>query len=730
MRKFLVELKRRHVFRVGTVYLVAAWLTIQVATTVFPILRFPAWSITAVVIAAIVGFPVTLVIAWALDLTSEGVVVTDEPHRRVRLPWLRPAIALVVILIAMGSGYAFYLRVRPSDAPRAPSVAIFPFVVEGSPSLNYLGEGIVNLLSTSFNGLGTMRSVDPTTLLGALSERERSRVTREVAQRIAEKMGASSFIIGQIEGDADRVDITATLYDVDAKEAPASSRVRGREAEILDKVDELAGLLITEGMRDQASRLSHVAAITTNKLSALKLYLMGEAEYREARWPTAMSFFSRAVAEDTTFALASYRLAVAADWASQFDTARAAVQRSLRHAQRLSNHDRDLLIAFNSAVRGRHDEAEAAYRRITSDYPDDVEAWYRYGEVLYHYNPVRGRSVFESRPIFERAVHGAPDVEPMVLHLMELALYEHDYNRFDELAKSIDRSKAAALRRVAIRDYESGDEARRAEIERTLATAKDGDVLFVATGLAQFAHDLVGAERVATILTDRRRAPHVRGTAFLAIAQYNVTQGNWTKTRAALQALRAINPAYALEHEALWASLPFFNQPDSTLQRLRAELQAWHPAASDSVHQANVYLAAHNGVHGVFREYLIGVLSARLHDDATANQSAKALDAWRDTTHRSLTQRLATAVRAHVAFNHKDYQAALDQLTRIRVDADLDLVYNSVFWNGAYERYLRAESLRALRRGADAKTWYESLNEGRNEVVFQPVATKVLAALK
>src|SRR5205085_6086196 len=99
MRGFIAELKRRHVFRVATVYLVAAWVVIQVATTVFPILHFPNWAITAVVIAAIVGFPITLIVAWAFDLTAEGVELTDEPSRRIRLPWLKRSIAGLVILI-------------------------------------------------------------------------------------------------------------------------------------------------------------------------------------------------------------------------------------------------------------------------------------------------------------------------------------------------------------------------------------------------------------------------------------------------------------------------------------------------------------------------------------------------------------------------------------------------------------------------------------------------------
>lgn len=730
LHRFVSELKRRHVFRVATYYAVGAWVAIQVAATVFPVLGLPQWAITAVVVSAIVGFPITIIVSWAFDLTTEGVEVTDQPGRHIRAPWLRRAVVLFAILIIAAGGYALYLRVKPIEMARTASVAIFPFTVQGGTSVEYLREGIVNLLSTSFNGVGSMRSVDPTTLLNSLSERERAGVDQSTAKRVARKVGATGYVIGEISVTSNEtINLTATLYSLDKKEAPSPAAVSGTEDQILDRVDQLAGLLVTGQMRDAASRLSHIAALTTDKLSALKLYLMGESEYRQARWPTAMSFFKRAVAEDTTFALASYRLAVAADWASQFDTARIALARALRNANRLTAHDRDLLIAFHAYVRGRPDEAEAAYRQITTDYPDDVEAWYRYGEVLYHYNPPRGRSVFEAEPMLERAVEAAPDVEPMVLHLMELALYRKDYNKFDEFAKRIDKTKPAALRRIAIRDYETGDVKKRTEIEEALKTAKDGDVLFAATGLAQFAHDLPAAERVAQILTTADRPWHVRGTAYLAIAQYQVAQGKWDLAKNTLDMLVPINPAYAMEHEALWASLPFMNIPRAELEQLRARVQAWHPSATDSVHEANVYLAAHNGMHGVLREYLLGVLSARLKEAAAVENSARALQAVHDTSTRAFAHRLALAVRAHGAFNRGDYSAALQHLERIRVDANLDLVYNSVFWNGAYERWLRAESLHALHRDAEAQHWYQSLNEGRNEVFFYAPAQRALTAM-
>ncbi|MFL6589992.1 MAG: hypothetical protein ACJ8M4_07455 [Chthoniobacterales bacterium] len=66
-RNFFAELKRRNVYKVGVVYAVVGWLLVQVATQVFPFFEIPNWAVRLVVLAIIVGFPIALVIAWALS---------------------------------------------------------------------------------------------------------------------------------------------------------------------------------------------------------------------------------------------------------------------------------------------------------------------------------------------------------------------------------------------------------------------------------------------------------------------------------------------------------------------------------------------------------------------------------------------------------------------------------------------------------------------------------------
>src|SRR6059058_150097 len=77
---FLTELKRRKVYRVAVAYAIVAWLLIQAASILFPTFEAPPWVMKVFVTAVILGFPVALILAWALDLTPEGIKRSEEVH--------------------------------------------------------------------------------------------------------------------------------------------------------------------------------------------------------------------------------------------------------------------------------------------------------------------------------------------------------------------------------------------------------------------------------------------------------------------------------------------------------------------------------------------------------------------------------------------------------------------------------------------------------------------------
>ena len=75
---FFAELKRRNVYKVAVAYAIVGWLSIQIATQVFPFLEIPNWVVRLVIVAVAIGFPIALVIAWAFELTPEGLKRTED----------------------------------------------------------------------------------------------------------------------------------------------------------------------------------------------------------------------------------------------------------------------------------------------------------------------------------------------------------------------------------------------------------------------------------------------------------------------------------------------------------------------------------------------------------------------------------------------------------------------------------------------------------------------------
>jgi hypothetical protein len=106
-KTFFGELKRRNVYKVAIAYAVVAWLLIQIASQVFPFFEIPNWAVRFVVLAIVIGFPVALILAWAFEVTPEGVKRTeaaDAVHERSRG-------AMWIYIVVIGAGLSIGLFV-------------------------------------------------------------------------------------------------------------------------------------------------------------------------------------------------------------------------------------------------------------------------------------------------------------------------------------------------------------------------------------------------------------------------------------------------------------------------------------------------------------------------------------------------------------------------------------------------------------------------------------------
>lgn len=340
--------------------------------------------------------------------------------RATPAPWRRAPKALVralLLTLTLGLAWIVYRRAAPTVPPVSASrLAVLPFAVRGSGGFSYLAEGMVDLLSRDLDGAGDLRTVDAGTILTAAAQNHRDGVLDvERGRIVARRVGAGLYVLGSVHAVGERVRIQAALYDVADASAGAKTQatVEGDSARLFELVDRLSAQLMVKRGRGAVTRLSETAAITTRSLVALKAYLDGERRLRAAslqpvRIDSAITMFQQAITEDSTFALAQYRMAVAAGWANRPAMATAAAGRALTLSDRLTERDRRLLTAYVDFRRGAANSAERQYRAILHDYPDDLEALFQLADVLHHYNPLRGRPRGEARELFTQVL----DLDP------------------------------------------------------------------------------------------------------------------------------------------------------------------------------------------------------------------------------------------------------------------------------------------------------------------------------
>ena len=324
--------------------------------------------------------------------------------------------ALVVIFSLLALTRGALQRSGGSRLAHGDVLVVFPIASTGQ-ELASLGRHITELLSRNLDGAGNLRVVDPATV-SRLSVAKSGALETSRAATLASNMGASRFVTGRVAGSPGRVRVQLTLHDTDAGHPLAEAATDGSPDDLFALTDQLTAQLLGALVGPASRRAARTAALTTTSHAALKEFLRAEEQYRLANYDSAIAGFQRAVAIDTTFALAYYRLAVVAglydrepnvvSFASE-GAAPTALERALALVDRLSEHDRRLLDAYRAYRSGDADVAERQYRALLRDYPDNIEARFLLAEVQFRFNALRGRDPAEAAPDYEHVMRVDPD---------------------------------------------------------------------------------------------------------------------------------------------------------------------------------------------------------------------------------------------------------------------------------------------------------------------------------
>ena len=446
---FIDELKRRRVVRVVVAYGAIAFAVGQAATSFFPALHMPQWSVTLVVALCVLGFPIAAVLAWAFDITDAGIVRADEAVQLLprRPSKARQAVAAAVIVLALGLGITLALRRGTDDRAIDPNlIAVLPFKVSGDASLAYLREGMMDLLSPVLAIEEGTRAVDPRSSMSAwrrVVSSDQDDLTPDSAMAVGMAVGAGRVLLGSVVGTPSNITLTAAVYSVPDGAETVTAKVIGSPDTLPALIDNLTAQLLSLAAGESKHRLS---SLTSTSLDAVKEYLVGQSHFRQAKFTTAATHFDNAVEMDSTFALAALGLRLASGWGAVQGKNLARSSRLVRaYRDRLAPGDRDFALAMVGAS-----DQPRSYRQVLDDwnrvvtlYPDRAEAWFQQADVMVHYGGLADvtDAPLQSKRGFDRALALDSSFTPALAHLIDHESIEtRDTIEFRRLIRIMDRT--------------------------------------------------------------------------------------------------------------------------------------------------------------------------------------------------------------------------------------------------------------------------------------------------
>jgi TolB-like protein/Flp pilus assembly protein TadD len=312
-KNFFAELKRRNVYKVAIAYAVVAWLLMQVASQIFPFFEIPNWAVRLVVLLLIIGFPVALILAWAFELTPEGIKRTEDTDATRQPSRGRAWIYILVIGAALSVG--LFLLVRYSAPARKAasvgisdkSIAVLPFEnLSGNPENAYFTEGIQEEILTRLAKIADLKVISRTST-------QRFKSSPDNLPQIAQQLGVANILEGSVQRAADQVHVNVQLIKA-ATDAHLWAEAYDRKLTDIFAAEADIAKTIADTLQAKltGSEKNAIAKRPTANPEAYELYLKGRFFWNKrtgADLRTAIEYFNQALGKDPSYALAYAGLA-------------------------------------------------------------------------------------------------------------------------------------------------------------------------------------------------------------------------------------------------------------------------------------------------------------------------------------------------------------------------------------------------------------------------------------
>ena len=330
---FFSELKRRNVYKVAVAYAVIAWLLIQAGSILFPTFEAPGWVMKVFVAVVAAGFPIALVIAWAFEMTPEGMKRTEDLSPNEFIPsWSRRKFAALIVTVAFAAAALLvfqFIRAKSSSsmiakspAVMAKSIAVLPFEnLSRDPDNAFFADGIQDEILSTLGKINDLRVISRTSTAKYKSRPDNLR-------QVAAELGAATILEGSVQRATDRVRVIVQLIDA-ATDAHLWSDTYDRELKDIFSVQSKIAQKIATSLKTKLSAddRQSLGQLPTQSAEAYELYLKAGYFVRQVdagngdpahAIPQAIALYQEAIAKDSGFALAYARMSHAHSWAHWF----------------------------------------------------------------------------------------------------------------------------------------------------------------------------------------------------------------------------------------------------------------------------------------------------------------------------------------------------------------------------------------------------------------------------
>src|SRR5881394_1980892 len=389
---FFAELKRRNVYKVAVAYAIVGWLSIQIATQVFPFLEIPTWVVRLVIALVAIGFPIALVIAWAFEITPQGIERTEVADTmpaaagQTKRAWIYVAIVGAVLSVGLFflGRYGFRNAARTSELP-AKAIAVLPFDnLSRDPDNAYFAEGVQDEILTRLAKVADLKVISRTST-------QRFKSAPSDLRDIAKQLGVTNILEGSVQKANDQVRMNVQLINA-LNDAHLWAEIYDRKLTDIFAVESDIAKTIVDTLQAKltGAEKQMMAAQPTTDTTAYELYHKGRSLWEKRSGdniPKAISFYEQAIARDLNYALAYAGLADAyilvpfyagADRLDSYSKAKDAALKALR----LDSNLAEAHVALGKVLFfGEIDLAGAMreYKRAIELQPNDATAHHWFG---------------------------------------------------------------------------------------------------------------------------------------------------------------------------------------------------------------------------------------------------------------------------------------------------------------------------------------------------------------